>query len=164
MLDRHAQQLVAAWQVVAFTPFAGLLAWVENTLPLAQYLTGDRRGGAHARYRRPGDYSHPDCFSKMTRQPNSNNTPEKLRDSCVPSLANSSARGFNGIILCKAWLLPLGNCCGRLGSCSTIAPSGGRCTNWGGESQYSPPANVLLAPCVSATELEYMLMADYVQI
>ena len=103
--DRHAQQLVAGWQVVAFTPFAGLLAWVENTLPLAEYLIGGRRGGAHARYRRPGDYSHPDCMSKMLRQPNNNNnTPEKLRDSCVPSwpihqLGISTA-------FCKAWLLP----------------------------------------------------------
>lgn len=70
--------------MVAFTPFAGLLAWVENTVPLAEYLTGSRRtGGAHARYRRPGDYSHIECFSKMQRQPHSNDTPEKLRKSCV---------------------------------------------------------------------------------
>ena len=54
--------------MIAFTPFAGLVAWVENTVPLAEYLTGkDRNGGAHCRYARPGDLSHVDCFSHLAR-------------------------------------------------------------------------------------------------
>ncbi len=35
-----------------FSPCAGLLEWVNNTVCLTEYLIGhDRSGGAHARYR-----------------------------------------------------------------------------------------------------------------
>ena len=45
-------------QVVPFSPASGLLEWVEDTVPLGDYLVGKTRtGGAHMRYQRPGDYS-----------------------------------------------------------------------------------------------------------
>lgn len=38
-------------QVVPFSPCAGLLEWVDNTLCLTEYLVGaDRASGAHKRY------------------------------------------------------------------------------------------------------------------
>lgn len=47
-------------QVVPFSPAAGLLEWVEETVPLSEYLNGpDRASGAHARYARPGDLTYP---------------------------------------------------------------------------------------------------------
>ena len=53
-------------QVVPFSPAAGLLEWVEDTLPLSDYLTGrSRLEGAHARYRRPGDLGFVDAYQAM---------------------------------------------------------------------------------------------------
>ena len=52
-------------QVVPFTPAAGLLAWVENTIPLNNYLVGENRlSGAHLRYKRTGDYSFGQCWQQ----------------------------------------------------------------------------------------------------
>ena len=49
-------------QVVPFSPSAGLLQWVEETLPMMEWLTGDNRlSGGHARYARPGDYTFVQC-------------------------------------------------------------------------------------------------------
>ena len=48
-------------QVVPFTPASGLLEWCEDTEPLGVYLLGadrTRAGGAHERYRAPGQLSH----------------------------------------------------------------------------------------------------------
>lgn len=56
------------YKVVPFTPAAGLLAWVENTLPLNDYLVGpDRNSGAHQRYAGPGDWSFYQCWQAMQR-------------------------------------------------------------------------------------------------
>jgi hypothetical protein len=53
-------------QVVPFSPSSGLLEWVEQTLPMADYLVGPTRtAGAHMRYRRPGDYTWLDCYQKV---------------------------------------------------------------------------------------------------
>ncbi|CAI5525751.1 unnamed protein product, partial [Closterium sp. Naga37s-1] len=42
---------IRTYKVVPFTPSAGLLEWVDGTLPLGEYLLGStRKGGAHARY------------------------------------------------------------------------------------------------------------------
>ena len=50
--------------MVPFTPCAGLLEWVEDSLPLAEYLTGaDRQSGAQKRYARPTDLNFAQCFS-----------------------------------------------------------------------------------------------------
>ena len=52
--------------MVPFSPAAGLLEWVEDTLPLSDYLTGkSRTAGAHARYRRLGDISFVDAYQLM---------------------------------------------------------------------------------------------------
>lgn len=57
-------------QVVPFTPAAGLLEWVEDTVPLSEYLIGkDRQTGAHARYARPDDYSFAECHQEMFKPP-----------------------------------------------------------------------------------------------
>ena len=49
-------------QVVPFSPSAGLLQWVEETLPMMEWLTGESRtSGGHDRYARPGDWSFLQC-------------------------------------------------------------------------------------------------------
>ena len=55
-------------QVVPFSPAAGLLEWVEETVPLGRYLIGeDRQSGAHKRYARPGDLSFYDCYTTIDK-------------------------------------------------------------------------------------------------
>lgn len=55
---RSRRLSLQTYRVVPFSPAAGLLAWVEDTVPLADYLIGPgKRSGAHARYRAPGGYS-----------------------------------------------------------------------------------------------------------
>lgn len=52
-----------------FTPFAGLLEWVEQTLPLGDYLMGPggtRTGGAHARFRGTKDWGFMKCYEQIT--------------------------------------------------------------------------------------------------
>ena len=52
--------------MVPFSPASGLLEWVEDTVPMAEYLLGpNRTTGAHQRYRRPGDYSWVDCYTRV---------------------------------------------------------------------------------------------------
>ncbi|KAK2663729.1 hypothetical protein Ddye_002303 [Dipteronia dyeriana] len=42
---------IRTYKVVPFTPSAGVLEWVDGTLPLGEYLIGSmRNGGAHSRY------------------------------------------------------------------------------------------------------------------
>lgn len=54
--DMYPWLRALAMQVVPFSPASGLLEWVEDTMPLADYLIGkNRTGGAHQRYQRPGD-------------------------------------------------------------------------------------------------------------
>ncbi len=67
-------------QVVPFTPSAGLLAWVEQTVPLNNYLVGeDRTSGAHVRYARKRDWSFVQCFLAVQKSA-SNKKP--LRQRC----------------------------------------------------------------------------------
>ncbi|KAG5544937.1 hypothetical protein RHGRI_017410 [Rhododendron griersonianum] len=50
-----------------FTPSAGVLEWVNGTLPLGEYLIGSTRiGGAHERYGK-GDWTFPKCREHMTK-------------------------------------------------------------------------------------------------
>ena len=59
---------MAVPQVVPFSPAAGLLEWVEETVPLGRYLIGeDRQSGAHKRYARPGDLSFYDCYTTIDK-------------------------------------------------------------------------------------------------
>ena len=56
-------------QVVPFSPSSGLLEWVENTMPMADYLLGpSRTGGAHLRYKRAGDLDWYRCYEKVGRR------------------------------------------------------------------------------------------------
>ena len=56
-------------QVVPFSPSSGLLEWVENTMPMADFLLGpSRTGGAHLRYKRAGDLDWYRCYEKVGRR------------------------------------------------------------------------------------------------
>ncbi|KAM6570000.1 hypothetical protein CsatB_017985 [Cannabis sativa] len=56
---------VRTYKVVPFTPSAGVLEWVNGTLPLGEYLIGSMRtGGAHGRYG-VGDWSFLKCREHM---------------------------------------------------------------------------------------------------
>ena len=53
-------------QVVPFSPASGLLEWVEDTIPVHEYLTGkDKQSGAHKRYAKPGNLSFSQAFQTM---------------------------------------------------------------------------------------------------
>ncbi|XP_031372225.1 serine/threonine-protein kinase ATM isoform X2 [Punica granatum] len=57
---------VRTYKVVPFTPSAGVLEWVNGTVPLGDYLIGsNRNGGAHARYGK-GDWTFPKCREHMS--------------------------------------------------------------------------------------------------
>ncbi|KAM7277000.1 hypothetical protein ACFE04_018866 [Oxalis oulophora] len=56
---------VRTYKVIPFTPSAGVLEWVNGTLPLGDYLIGSTRdGGAHGRYG-VGDWSFSKCREHM---------------------------------------------------------------------------------------------------
>lgn len=57
---------IRTYKVVPFTPSAGVLEWVNGTLPLGEYLIGSTRdGGAHGRYG-AGDWTYVKCRQHMT--------------------------------------------------------------------------------------------------
>ncbi|KAI4341400.1 hypothetical protein MLD38_026129 [Melastoma candidum] len=59
---------VRTYKVVPFTPSAGVLEWVNGTLPLGEYLIGStRNGGAHGRYGR-GDWPFMKCREHMANE------------------------------------------------------------------------------------------------
>ncbi|KAJ7956242.1 Serine/threonine-protein kinase ATM [Quillaja saponaria] len=59
---------VRTYKVVPFTPSAGILEWVNGTLPLGEYLIGSmRNGGAHGRYG-VGDWSFLKCREHMANE------------------------------------------------------------------------------------------------
>ncbi|KAK2442878.1 serine/threonine-protein kinase ATM [Trifolium repens] len=59
---------VRTYKVVPFTPSAGVLEWVNGTLPLGEYLLGSmRNGGAHGRYG-VGDWSFFECREHMAKE------------------------------------------------------------------------------------------------
>lgn len=59
---------VRTYKVVPFTPSAGVLEWVNGTLPLGEYLIGSmRNGGAHGRYG-IGDWSFLKCREHMANE------------------------------------------------------------------------------------------------
>lgn len=59
---------VRTYKVVPFTPSAGVLEWVNGTLPLGEYLIGSmRNGGAHGRYG-VGDWSFLKCREHMANE------------------------------------------------------------------------------------------------
>ncbi|GLT47213.1 hypothetical protein SLA2020_209240 [Shorea laevis] len=59
---------IRTYKVVPFTPSAGVLEWVDGTLPLGEYLLGSSRtGGAHSRYGK-GDWPFPKCREHMSNE------------------------------------------------------------------------------------------------
>ena len=63
------------YSVVPLAPTAGILQWVEGTIPLMQYLTGPN--GAHERYR-PADMKHKEARTIMERV-RTNKNPNRLK-------------------------------------------------------------------------------------
>ncbi|KAI9087642.1 hypothetical protein K1719_030512 [Acacia pycnantha] len=65
---RKRRLSIRTYKVVPFTPSAGVLEWVNGTLPLGEYLMGSmRNGGAHARYG-IGDWSSLECRKHMANE------------------------------------------------------------------------------------------------
>lgn len=59
---------VRTYKVVPFTPSAGVLEWVNGTIPLGEYLIGSaRNGGAHGRYG-VGDWIFLKCRQHMAME------------------------------------------------------------------------------------------------
>uniref|UniRef100_A0A0E0FF18 Serine/threonine-protein kinase ATM n=1 Tax=Oryza nivara TaxID=4536 RepID=A0A0E0FF18_ORYNI len=59
---------IRTYKVVPFTPSAGVVEWVNGTVPLAEYLVGSTRsGGAHGRYG-TGDWTYHQCRETMTNE------------------------------------------------------------------------------------------------
>ncbi|XVF09293.1 hypothetical protein REPUB_Repub07fG0080200 [Reevesia pubescens] len=58
--------VIRTYKVVPFTPSAGVIEWVDGTLPLGEYLIGsNRNGGAHGRYG-IGDWSFLKCREHLS--------------------------------------------------------------------------------------------------
>ncbi|EOA23378.1 hypothetical protein CARUB_v10016554mg [Capsella rubella] len=57
---------VRTYKVIPFTPSAGVLEWVDGTIPLGDYLIGSSRSeGAHGRYG-VGNWKYPKCREHMS--------------------------------------------------------------------------------------------------
>ncbi|XP_010243049.1 PREDICTED: serine/threonine-protein kinase ATM isoform X1 [Nelumbo nucifera] len=70
---------IRTYKVVPFTPSAGVLEWVDGTIPLGEYLLGSlRNGGAHGRYG-VGDWSFMRCREYMA---NAKDKHEAFRKVC----------------------------------------------------------------------------------
>ncbi|KAK1427643.1 hypothetical protein QVD17_16334 [Tagetes erecta] len=75
---------IRTYKVVPFTPSAGVLEWVNGTLPLGEYLTGSSRsGGAHGRYGL-GDWSFPNCRQHMATENNKRKAFQEVCDNFRP--------------------------------------------------------------------------------
>ncbi|GJU96059.1 serine/threonine-protein kinase ATM isoform X1 [Tanacetum coccineum] len=75
---------IRTYKVVPFTPSAGVLEWVNGTLPLGDYLTGSSRsGGAHGRYGL-GDWSFPKCRQHMATETNKRKAFQEVCDNFRP--------------------------------------------------------------------------------
>lgn len=73
LLQDHSDTLkrqlkIRTYKVIPFTPSAGVLEWVDGTIPLGEYLIGStRNGGAHGRYRK-SDWSFLKCREHMATE------------------------------------------------------------------------------------------------
>ncbi|KAK9073522.1 hypothetical protein SSX86_007846 [Deinandra increscens subsp. villosa] len=75
---------IRTYKVVPFTPSAGVLEWVNGTLPLGEYLTGSsRNGGAHGRYGL-GDWPFPKCRQHMATETNKRKAFQEVCDNFRP--------------------------------------------------------------------------------
>lgn len=57
---------IRTYTVVPLSPEVGVLEWVQNTIPIGNYLTDKSKSklGAHSRFR-PQDWPHTECRMKM---------------------------------------------------------------------------------------------------
>lgn len=79
---------IRTYKVVPFTPSAGVLEWVNGTLPLGEYLTGStRNGGAHGRYG-IGDWSFPKCRQHMATENYKRKAFQEVCDNFRPVMHN----------------------------------------------------------------------------
>ncbi|CAN8254904.1 unnamed protein product [Cochlearia groenlandica] len=63
---RKRRLAVRTYKVIPFTPSAGVLEWVDGTMPLGDYLIGSSRSeGAHGRYGN-GNWKYPKCREHMS--------------------------------------------------------------------------------------------------
>ncbi|GAV63786.1 PI3_PI4_kinase domain-containing protein/FAT domain-containing protein/FATC domain-containing protein, partial [Cephalotus follicularis] len=75
---------VRTYKVVPFTPSAGVLEWVDGTLPLGEYLIGSTRdGGAHGRYGK-GDWSFSNCRAHMSNEKDKRKAFQEVCDNFRP--------------------------------------------------------------------------------
>ncbi|KAG9138050.1 hypothetical protein Leryth_001298 [Lithospermum erythrorhizon] len=75
---------VRTYKVVPFTPSAGVLEWVNGTLPLGEYLIGSaRNGGAHGRYG-VGDWIFLKCRQHMTMEPDKRKAFQEVSENFRP--------------------------------------------------------------------------------
>ncbi|XP_060670261.1 serine/threonine-protein kinase ATM [Ziziphus jujuba] len=75
---------VRTYKVVPFTPSAGVLEWVNGTLPLGEYLIGStRNGGAHGRYG-IGDWLFVKCREHMTNEKDKRKAYEEVCENFRP--------------------------------------------------------------------------------
>ncbi|KAJ8476072.1 hypothetical protein OPV22_019799 [Ensete ventricosum] len=75
---------IRTYKVVPFTPSAGVLEWVDRTIPLGEYLLGSaRNGGAHGRYG-VGDWSFLRCRECMTNEKDKRKAFLKICDNFRP--------------------------------------------------------------------------------
>ncbi|KAJ4974544.1 hypothetical protein NE237_007718 [Protea cynaroides] len=75
---------IRTYKVVSFTPSAGVLEWVDGTIPLSEYLLGSlRNGGAHGRYG-IGDWSYTKCRELMTNEKDKRAAFQKVSENFRP--------------------------------------------------------------------------------
>eukprot|EP01094_Clydonella_sp_ATCC50884_P029519 TRINITY_DN9264_c0_g1_i1.p1 TRINITY_DN9264_c0_g1~~TRINITY_DN9264_c0_g1_i1.p1 ORF type:complete len:1132 (+),score=301.06 TRINITY_DN9264_c0_g1_i1:190-3396(+) len=80
---RSRQLAVRTYTVVPFSPDAGILQWVANTIPLYDYLVGSRNNpdrGAHSRIR-PSDWSFLKC-RQYIQEARTADREKKFREIC----------------------------------------------------------------------------------
>lgn len=89
LLQDHSDTLkrrlkIRTYKVIPFTPSAGVLEWVDGTIPLGEYLIGStRNGGAHGRYRKT-DWSFLKCRDHMSTEKDKRKAFQKVCENFRP--------------------------------------------------------------------------------
>lgn len=89
LLQDHSDTLkrqlkIRTYKVIPFTPSAGVLEWVDGTIPLGEYLIGStRNGGAHGRYRK-SDWSFLKCREHMATEKDKRKAFQKVCENFRP--------------------------------------------------------------------------------
>ncbi|KAL6493547.1 hypothetical protein OROGR_032326 [Orobanche gracilis] len=86
---------IRTYKVVPFTPSAGVLEWVNGTLPLGEYLIGSsRNGGAHVCYG-IGDWTFVECRQHMATETNKRKAFQKVYENFRPVMHNFFLERFS---------------------------------------------------------------------